>query len=205
MRTRVYKSLALSIGILEGPTFLTRWQVCVGKLNRINSISLVGLLNEIGRNPEELSIDYYCSLLPEDSIPQELAIIKGDFKRHADPCGRHVCPKMVEEDRDSLKKAVEACEEFADKRIVHRDKDDPDIVPTFGELDECIKLLDKTYVKYYLLVYAEGMSTLMPTYQYNWKTVFLEPWLAAVAGSARGRIHTSEDFDAELPEFTEYV
>ena len=35
VRTRVYKSLALSIGILEGPTFLTRWQVCVGKLNRI--------------------------------------------------------------------------------------------------------------------------------------------------------------------------
>ena len=157
-----------------------------------DSISLVGLLNEIGRNPGELSIDYYCSLLPENSIPQELAIIKGDFKRHADPCGRHVCPKMVEEDRDSLKKAVEACEEFADKRIAHRDKDDPDILPTFGELDECIKLLDKTYVKYYLLFYAEGMSTLMPTYQYNWKTVFLEPWSCSLSPEAQGDASTHQ-------------
>ena len=45
----------------------------------------------------------------------------------------------------------------------------------------------------------------MPTYQYNWRTVFLEPWLAAVPGSAKGLIHISEDFDDELPEFKEYV
>ena len=77
-------------------------------------------------------------------------------------------------------------------------------VPTFGELDECIKLLDKTYVKYHLLFYTEWISTLMPTYQDNWKTVFLEPWLAA-GWKCKGLIHISEDFDDELPEFKEYV
>ena len=75
----------------------------------------------------------------------------------------------------------------------------------FGELDECVKLLDKTYVKYHSLFYAEWVVTVMPTYQYNWKEIFLEPWLAAVAGSAKGLIHISEDFDDELPEFKEYV
>ncbi len=169
------------------------------------SISLVGLLEELVESPEELSFKYYCSILSRTSTGQMETIIKGDFKKYADASGTYVCPQMVKDDRDKLKSAVRVCEGYADKRIAHWDKGEPEDVPTFGELDECIKLLDKTYVKYHLLFYAEGMSTLMPTYQYNWKTVFLEPWLAAVAGSARGRIHLSEDFDDELGDFREYV
>ena len=170
-----------------------------------DSISLVGLLEELAETPEELSFKYYCSILSGTTTNQMEAIIKGDFKKYADASGRHVCPQMVMADRDKLKSAVEACEGFADKRIAHRDKDNPDTVPTFGELDECIKLLDKVYVKYHLLFYAEGMSTLMPAYQYDWKKVFLEPWIKTGLGSAKGLIHMAEDFDDELPEFREYM
>ena len=193
-----------------------------------DSISFIGLLNDIASNPEHLSQSFYRSLCSNpdgpdiyqiesegktrlaeagisDSSQLKKLINMNDFAKYADASGTHVCPQMVKTDRDNLKSAVEACEGYADKRIAHWDKDEPVDVPTFGELDECIKLLDKTYVKYHLLFYAEGMSTLMPTYQDNWKTVFLEPWLAAVAGSAKGLIHISEDFDDELPEFKEYV
>ena len=128
-----------------------------------------------------------------------------DFARYADASGEHVCPKMVKDDIDKLKKAAKAYEDFADKRIAHWDKDNPTVIPTFGELDDCIKLLDKTYVKYHLLFYAESIDTLMPTYQYEWKTIFLEPWLKAAAGSAKGLIHIREDFDDELPDFKEYM
>ena len=192
------------------------------------SISFVGLLDDIARNSEQLSQSYYRSLCSHpnepdicqieienraglaeaeitDSSQLKKLINMNDFAKYADASGTHVCPQMVKTDRDNLKSAVEACEGYADKRIAHWDKGDPVDVPTFGELDECIKLLDKTYVKYHLLFYAEGMDTLMPTYQYDWKRVFLEPWLAAVAGSARGRIHLSEDFDDELGEFREYM
>ena len=167
------------------------------------SISLVGLLEELAETPEELSFKYYCSILSGTDTGQMEAIIKGDFKKYADASGTYVCPQMVKADWDKLKSAVEACEEFADKRIAHRDKDEPEIVPTFGELDECIKLLDKTYVKYHLLFYAEWMDTLMPTYQYNWKTVFLEPWIKTGYGSAKGHMHMAEDFDDELPKASE--
>ncbi len=112
---------------------------------------------------------------------------------------------MVKTDWKSLNTAVEACEEFADKRIAHRDKGEPEDIPTFGELNECIKLLDETYVKYHLLFYAEGMITLMPTYQYNWKKVFLEPWIKTGYGSAKGLMHMAEDFDDELPKSSEYT
>ena len=192
------------------------------------SISLIGLLDDIAENPEQLSRSYYRSLCSHpdgpdicqiesegrttlaeagitDSSQLKKLINADNFAQYADASGKHVCPQMIKADRDKLKSAVEACEEFADKRIAHWDKDEPEDVPTFGELDECIKLLDKTYVKYHVLFYAEWMDTLMPTYQYNWKTVFLEPWLAAVAGSAKRLIHISEDFDGELPEFREYM
>ena len=193
-----------------------------------DSISFIRLLEDIADNPEQLSRSFYrsprshsdapdiCQRESEgtlrlaeagitDSSQLQKLINMDDFAKYADASGTHVCPQMAKDDRNSLKSAVEACEEYADKRIAHLDKDEPELVPTFGELDECIKLLDKTYVKYHLLFYAEGMDTLMPTYQYDWKKVFLEPWLAAVAGSARGRIHLSEDFDEELPEFREYM
>ena len=193
-----------------------------------DSISFVGLLDEIVKNPEELSCSYYRSLCDYPDGPdmsqievegrQELEevditstsqlkdLIKiDDFAPYADASGEHVCPQMVKDDLKALKLAVETHEEFADKRIAHRDKGEPEVIPTFGELDDCIKLLDRTYVKYHLLFYAESIDTSMPTYQYEWKTIFLEPWLKAVAGSAKGLIHVGEDFDDELPDFKEYM
>lgn len=170
-----------------------------------DSISLVGLLEDIAKNPEELSRNYYRSLGANPDGPNVSQIEMDDFAPYADASGEHVCPKMVKDDLDTLKSAVEKHEEFADKRIAHWDKVEPEVVPKFGELDDCIKLLDKMYVKYHLLFYAESIDTLMPTYQYEWKKIFLEPWLKAGAGSAKGLIHIREDFDDELPDFKEYM
>ena len=193
-----------------------------------DSISFVGLLDDIAENPEELSRSYYRSLCSYPDGPdisqmemegreglEEVGIADSsqlkdlikmdDFARYADASEEHVCPQMVKDDLKRLKSAVEKHEEFADKRIAHRDKRKPAVVPKFGELDDCIKLLDKTYVKYHLLFYAESIDTLMPTYQYEWKSIFLEPWLKAGAGSAKGLIHIGEDFDDELPDFKEYM
>ena len=154
VRTRVYKSRALSIGIWEGPTFLTRFRVCVGKLNRIKDsvFPLIGLLDDIARNPEELSRRYYESINPHAYGPDICQIESGgraslaeagitessqlkklinrdDFAKYADASGKHVCPRMVKVDRDKLKSALEACEAFADKRIAHRDNEESDVVP----------------------------------------------------------------------------
>ena len=163
-----------------------------------DSISFVGLLDEIAKNPEELSSNYYCSHRSESEAPQQLdrvgldyqQVIKAEFEQYADASGEHVYPQMVKDDLDKLKKAAKACEDFADKRIVHQDNRDPKGDPTFDQLDNCIKLLDQTYVKYHLLFYAEGMNTLMPTRQF---------------GSAKGLIIMGEDFDDELRDFKEYM
>lgn len=193
-----------------------------------DSISFVGLLDDILKNPESLSRDYYRSLCAYPDGPdispieteggkglqevgitgtsQQKDLIKMNaFAPYADASGKHVCPTMVEADLKRLKSAVEIHEAIADIRIAHWDKDDSEDIPTFGELEDCIKLLDRTYVKYHFLFYAESVDTTMPTYQYKWKTVFLEPWLKIGFGSAKGIIHIGEDFDDELPDFKEYM
>lgn len=191
-----------------------------------DSISFVRLLDEIAKNPEELSRSYFNSHYPFSNGPdldevigrtgleavgivdssQLKAIIKmDDFAPYAEASGAHVCPQMVEDDRARLEAAAQKHEAFADKRIAHWDKREPKVIPSFEELDDCIKLLDQTYVKYHLLFHAEAMDTLMPTYQYEWKRIFREPWLKVGFGSAKGLIHVSEDFDDELPDFKEYT
>ena len=191
-----------------------------------DSVSFVRLLAEIAENPQELSRSYFNSRHPHSNGPdldqvvgkasveavgitessQLKAIIQmDDFAQYADASGEYVCPQMVKDDRTRLESVVKTHREYADKRIAHRDKREPKVVPTFGELDDCIKLLDQTYVKYHFLFHAESIDTLMPTYQYKWKSIFCEPWLKVGFGGAKGLIHVSEDFDDELPDFKEYV
>ena len=191
-----------------------------------DSISFVGLLDEIAKNPEELSRSYFNSRHPHSNGPdleqvvgkagleavgivdssQLKEIIKmDDFAPYADASGSYVCPQMVKDDKARLESEVKTHVEYADKRIAHLDKYKPKVVPSFPELDDCIKLLDQTYVKYHFLFHAESMDTLMPTYQYKWKSIFCEPWLKIGFGSAKGLIDISEDFDDELPDFKEYT
>ena len=142
-----------------------------------DSISFVGLLEDIAQHPTELSLAYYRSRRGE-FIVYDRDVTKEEFSKYADSTAEYVCPQKVTADVDTLKKAAEACEEFADKRIAHRDRREPKIVPTYNQLDNCIKLLDEIYVKYHLLFYAVGMTTLYAEFQYDWKAPFREPWLA---------------------------
>ncbi|MDD9972353.1 MAG: hypothetical protein OXU27_00015 [Candidatus Poribacteria bacterium] len=209
-------------------TYLSHALVGLGRQMKLqkDSISFVRLLDEIAKNPEKLSSSYFNSRHPHFNGPdldqvvgkasleavgivdasQLQEIIKvDDFAPYAEASGTHVCPQMVEDDRKRLESAAKKHETFADKRIAHWDKRKPTVVPTFEALDDCIKLLDQTYVKYHFLFHAESIDTLMPTYQYEWKSIFCEPWLKVGFGSAKGLIHVGEGFDDELPDFKEYM
>lgn len=71
-----------------------------------------------------------------------------------------------------------AKQEFADRRVAHRDQREPKQPPTYNEIKECIDLLDELYVRYHLLFHAESMTSLLPAWQYDWKEIFRTPWIA---------------------------
>ena len=138
------------------------------------SISLARLLKEISETPEVLSRKYYVSLY-KNSVVENLA--NGDFDRIAMPGAAHIDASKVTADLQNLGDVTATCEEFADKRLAHRDKREPKSPPTYNEVDECLDLLDRLVVKYQLAFRAQAGETLLPTWQYDWKEIFRTPWI----------------------------
>ena len=146
-------------------------------------ISFVGLLHEIAKNPQELSDTSFDSVR---SDPNDMP----DSASCLDVIGGHICPEVVTGDIVKLTSGLETCEAFADERLAYCAKHESKNIPLSKELDACFKLLDKTYVKYHELFYRKGLKTLQPPRQ---------------AGTLKGLIKIADDFDAELPEFKEYM
>lgn len=138
------------------------------------SISIARLFQEMIATPEAFSRSYYIAKYKE-SVVENLA--NNDFNKFASPNSTHIDPQLVARDLERLKAASKRCEDFADKRVAHRDKREPKQLPTYNEVDACIDLLDELYVKYFLLFHASSMETLLPTWQYDWKVIFRVPWL----------------------------
>ena len=146
-------------------------------------ISFVGLLHKIAENLGELS-DFYsgsahsgANNLPGTALCRDVIDI-------------HIRPQMIAEDIAQLTSALEECETFVGERLAYLEKHEAKTAPVFKEFKDCLKLLDKTYVKYHVLFYGDGLKTLQPPRQ---------------AGTLKGLIKIADDFDAELPEFKEYM
>ena len=88
---------------------------------------------------------------------------------------------MVNSDLRELSRTASKVEDFADRFIAHHDKRRSKELPTFNEVDACLDVLDKLYVKYHLIFHASSMDSLMPTYQYDWQEIFEVPWLSPAA------------------------
>ena len=138
------------------------------------SISFVRLMNEMIDSPATFSRKYYVGLY-KDSVVQDFA--DKDFDVFADACAPHIKASLVCDDLASIRKASERCEEYVDKRIAHWDKREPKSLPTFGELDACVDILDQMYVKYHLLFHAANMESLLPVRQFDSTAIFREPWI----------------------------
>ena len=99
-----------------------------------------------------------------------------DFDKYSGKNPSYISPTLVKEDIKKLKKITLKCEDFADRRIAHRDKRDPSHVLKFGDVNSCVDFLDELYCRYHLIFHAESSNSLTPTYQYDWKAIFDFPW-----------------------------
>jgi|SRR6266850_1891284 len=143
------------------------------------SISFARLLTEMSVNPEVVSRKYYTAMYA-GSVVEDRA--DRDFDRFSGPGAPHISKTMVLKDLQDLRNAGQDLEQFADRRVAHRDKRGLKSPPRFKDGDAFIELLDRLYVKYHLLFHAAAMDSLMPTYQYDWKEIFREPWIPSEDG-----------------------
>lgn len=138
-----------------------------------DSISFARLLTEIADNPQTISRKGYCDLYT-DSVVAGLA--DKHFDRMAGVGNAHYPRARALADLRKLRKRLAECEAFADRRIAHRDRRPPKLVPKLVDATRSIRLLDRLWCKYNLLLTANHCDTLMPTFQYDWAEVFDSPW-----------------------------
>ena len=158
-----------------GDTYVSHVIIGIRRQLKIDSqsISSARLLSEISQDPKRVTRKYFVSLYKGSAVED---IADKDFDKFCGADPSYISQKMVEDDLNSLKKAANKCEDFADKRVAHRDKRDPKSLLRFGDVDDCIDFLDKLYCKYNLIFHAEWTGSLKPSYLTDWKAIFDHPW-----------------------------
>ena len=141
-----------------------------------DSISLVGLLEDIIGNPSMLSRRRFVELYPAN---MQLGMSHIFDERFLGSCTDHIDPAIVQRDLDELEAHTCKVEKYADKCVAHTDKQGPPI-PTFAELDHPIDCLKKLTTKYSLLIKAEDLTnTFVPPFitEVDMEEIFRVAWI----------------------------
>lgn len=139
------------------------------------SISFARLLDQIAKTPSVISRQRFVALYGTD--PTMIEFGEKDFKKFVDRTGRHIDSSIVIYDLARLQTKASKCEKFADMRVAHFDKRALKNPPTFKDIDECIDYLEELLKKYTLIFRATCLTSVLPTWQYDWKEIFLYPWI----------------------------
>ncbi len=149
-----------------------RRQVKIDKDNK--SLSLAKLLTEISKQPNLITRKDF-KYLYKGSVALRHA--DRDFNKFADTNKNEINARLVERDLMKLKSAVTNCEDYADRKLAHIDKRGSKKIPTFFEVNNALKVLEELIIRYELLLTAAGWTSLTPTFQYNWKSIFRYKWI----------------------------
>ena len=160
--------------------FLEQWYVdsiVMGLRRQIkvdaDSVSLAGLLNDICLNSAFLSRARFVALYPTEQ--QKFA--NTAFDKHVGVGASHIDAGAVRADIDKLRSLAQRCEEYADRFVAHCDKRGFSATPTYEELDEAIDFAESLLQRYYLLLRADSLVSVKPTFIHPWKRVFEVAWV----------------------------
>jgi hypothetical protein len=142
---------------------------------RRDTISFRRLLEEIARQPAVISRKRYVALYRNPVLREEVA--DQHFDRFAGVGKPHINRAMVRKDCDQLVKKVEGMKDHVDKRIAHYAQQGPTRPQTYGDIDDCLDLVEALLIKYLEVLRAEAHLEILPTWQYDWKQIFRHPWI----------------------------
>jgi hypothetical protein len=129
------------------------------KIHR-DSISFASLLEEIIKNPELISREYFKGLYINSPIANKA---DDHFNEYSMDVYDHIDPKIVNSDLEHLKKYWATIKCLSDWRLAHRDKKNFKSVPQISELESCIETFEILCRKYHLIFHAEHID-LLPDY-----------------------------------------
>lgn len=140
------------------------------------SISFARFLNFLATTPKSIKRQDILILYEKDEYSQ----LNGQdiWKKYADKSGKYFNDKIAATDLRKLEALTKTCKKYANKRIAHYDKKGYSLILRFNDIDKSINFMEKLLKKYTLLFYASSLTHVLPAWQYNWKEIFEEPWIA---------------------------
>jgi hypothetical protein len=140
------------------------------------SISLAKLLKEIAQFPGTITRADYREHYKDLNSPMRELYIQQDFDQFANPEMPYVDREQVNNDLQILKDTCAGVEQYADRRIAHRDKREPVLDFSQDIVNKSLDTIGDLVKRYYLLLLA-GDVELHPFPQYPIFHIFEMPWI----------------------------
>lgn len=141
---------------------------------RDDVISLGTLFEAIRRNPQVITRARYFEICkPDNDYIAETT--DSSFDQWAGPGGDHLDPHRVQAKLVELQEMADGISYYVDKRIAHRDRQDPEPF-TFEELDAALDALGSALQELSLLLRCVSLVRVEPYFQTPWQQAFMIPW-----------------------------
>jgi len=148
-----------------------------------NSVSLYRFLLELQKFPELISRAYHRSLYNRPEYPDERAehMANYTYNRSVGENADELDVNAIQQEIDSLRAVSERVHHYADRVVAHYDaRGLQQQTPNFTDLSECLTVLEKLVLRYVLLLNGAWQDSLLPSFQYDWKSVFRIAWISEV-------------------------
>jgi len=145
-----------------------------------NSISIRRFLEELRSRPELISRDYHRSLYSRPEYNREHAdyLANYTYDRHVGAGASVLDATTIEQELSALLDRSQVLHHYADRVVAHYDaRGLTQPRPKFNDLENCLGLLEKLVLRYMLLLKGVSQESLLPTFLYDWKSVFRVKWL----------------------------
>ena len=137
------------------------------------TVSFLRFLEHLARQPGVVTRKRYKSL--SNTAPDDY--MDAGFDHLAGIGNDVMSADEVKKDVDELIAKADVLKKYTDAKVAHCGKAKPAVIPTFGDVDEAVELLERLLKKYLHLFRATALSSALPEIVYDWKAIFKVAWL----------------------------
>lgn len=150
------------------------------------SLSLMRFLLELQKYPELISRSYHETLYsrPEYSVDRARSAARHTYDKFVGQDAQVLDVSTVQNEIQRLKASSEKIHHYADRVVAHYDSRGLNQdTPKFNDVTECLKVIEELVLRYILLLKGAWQDSLLPTFQYDWKSIFRLTWIPSTGGA----------------------
>lgn len=146
-------------------------------VDKKESVSLYRVIWGIKKNPDVITREYFVGQW-HDGVSKQMGIADETFDAFAKAGEQRVDPGRLDADMRELSEGTRLIKVFTDKWIAHWDENRDNVqMPTFGDLDRALDIVDSVWCKYRLLLERSAPDTRKPAMALDWEAPLRHRWI----------------------------